>query len=627
MVRSGRVSAMIPVSPSLSSLALLPLAIIVFLLPGWLLHRRIRSPAPEATIFLGSAALLALLVFGFALARLPLARGPLLAGWGAMILVVAWCTRTSPVLAGRAEPVLRQPGGTDWLWLAVAAIGLLAIVLRAVLDPLSGYDNGFRWDYLARAMLAYGRLDFYPPVTAGDFDIYPWCDGIPPLVSSLNFWIYLFTGSNAPALTATRVGAEAILVFCVVARLARELWGENGGTGAVAAAASSALLLWAIAMGQETGLTTLTLTVMLHLLLVRRRTEAWSAVFWAGVAAGCGALSREYGLAFLLFGGGVLLAGRDIHGTGWFVATAGIIAGPWYLRNWVMTGNPLFPHALGGLFPTNLRYAETMQSVFTYWKLGANHAQPAFLVQLLAVLAGGVLLIGAAGAGLAGRKALPVVSAIFFVLVFWLWSLQRTAGGWVYALRVLAPALALAAALGGWLSARLSRRWQVVAAAAVLMLTVDAARRSWHLPALPFISPWNFSLAGWRDAQLEIQAIRGDPVWPALIAAAEGEGIVVDHPANHAEITIRGGQAVPLFSPRLSAIYDESLSFDAAVGQLRAAHVRLVTLTLDNEMVRSFVRSHPFLRELSERHAPLGRVGMLTIFDLKTLTPGTVASR
>jgi hypothetical protein len=324
-----------------------------------------------------------------------------------------------------------RPGGTDWLWLA--AVGLLVVVLRAVVDPLSGYDNGFRWDYLARAMLAYGRLDFYPPVMAGDFDIYPWCDGIPPLISSLNFWIYFFTGSNAPALTATRVGAEAMLVFCVVARLARELWGENGGTGAVAAAASSALLLWAIAMGQETGLTTLTLTVMLYLLLIRRRTEAGSAVFWAGVAAGCGTLSREYGLAFLLFGGGVLLAGRDIRGTGWFVATAGIIAVPWYLRNWVVTGNPLFPHTLDGLFPTNLRYAEIMHSISAYWKLGANHSHPAVLAQLLAVLAGGVLLVGAAGAGLAGRKALPVVSAITLASVLWLWSLPLTAA-WNFSL-------------------------------------------------------------------------------------------------------------------------------------------------------------------------------------------------
>jgi hypothetical protein len=612
---------MIPVSPTLSSLALLPLAMMVFLLPGWLLHRRIRSPAPEATVFLGSAALLMLLVFGLVLARLPLARGPVLAGWGVLILVLAWCTRPSPVTTDRAESVLRRPRGTAWLWLAVAAIGVLAIVLRAVFDPLSGYDNGFRWDYLARAMLAHGRLDFYPPVTAGDFDIYPWCDGIPPLVSSLNFWIYLFTGSNAPALTAARVGAEAVLVFCAVARLARELWGEQGGAGAVAAAASSALLLWAIAMGQETGLTTLTLTVMLYLLLVRCRTQAWSAVFWAGVAAGCAALSREYGLAFVLLGGGLLLAGRDFRGTGWFVATAGITAGPWYLRNWMMTGNPLFPHALGGLFPTNLRYAEIMQSISAYWKLGAQHSHPAVLAQLLAILAGGVLLAGAVGAGLAGRKALSVVAGIALVSVLWLWSLPLTAGGWVYALRVLAPAVALAAALCGWLSARLPRRWQVVAAAAVVLLAVDAARRSWHLPPLPFTSPWSISFAGWRDAQLEIQTIRGDPVWPALIAAAEGEGIVVDHPANHAEITIRGGRAVPLFSPRLDPVFDATRSFPDACAALRAAHVRLFAINIDHPTAQTLLAAHPFLNTLSHAYTPVAKVGTLTIYDLAALKP------
>lgn len=262
-----------------------------------------------------------------------------------------------------------------------------------------------------------------------------------------------------------------------------------------------------------------------------------------------------------------------------------------------------------------------MNPISAYWELDARDSHPAVLAQLLAVLAGCVLFVGAIGAFIIGRKALPIVIAIVIVFALWIWSLPLTAGGWVYSLRVLAPAAALAAVLGGWLSARLPRRWQIVAAASVLILTVDAARRSWHLPTLPFTSPWSVSLSGWRTPWLEVQMSRADPVWSALINAADGEAIVVDNPGNHANITIRGGQAVPLFSPRLSVIYDNSVSFNEAVRQLQAAHVRLVTLTLVNRIAKSFVRNHPFLCELCERHAPLGQVGNLTIFDLRTLKP------
>ena len=155
---------MIPVSPTLSSLLLLPLAVAAFLLPGWLLNRRLRSPAPELTIFLGSAALLFLLVLSYVVVHVPLTRGPLLAGWTALSLTLAWWAWRVPATGDQGEPMMCRPRGADWLWIAAVALGLLSVTLRAVLDPLSGFDNGFRWDYLARAMLAFGRLDFYPPV-------------------------------------------------------------------------------------------------------------------------------------------------------------------------------------------------------------------------------------------------------------------------------------------------------------------------------------------------------------------------------------------------------------------------------------------------------------------------------
>ncbi len=612
---------MIPVSPTLSSLLLLPLAVAAFLLPGWLLNRRLRSPAPELTIFLGSAALLFLLVLSYVVVHVPLTRGPLLAGWTALSLTLAWWAWRVPATGDQGEPMMCRPRGADWLWIAAVALGLLSVTLRAVLDPLSGFDNGFRWDYLARAMLAFGRLDFYPPVKATDFDVYAWCDGIPPLVSTLNFWIYLFTNSNAPALTAARVVAEGGLVLCAIARLARELWGADAGPAAMAVAAASPLLIWAVAMGQDTGLTTLTLVTLLALLAIQQRTHSWTAIFWAGVAAGCGALSREYGLAFVLLGGGILLARRDACAAGLLGLTTAVIAAPWYVRNWVVTGNPLFPHALGGLFPTNSRYVEIMRLIADYWNLSAGHFHPITIAHLLGMLAGSVLLCGTIGVGLAGRKALPVLTAIIIVAGLWLWSLPLTAGGWGYAMRVLAPGVALAAALGGWLGTRLSRGWRSVAAAVLLLVTVDAARRSWHLPVFPFTTPWSFSFAEWRAAQLEVQMIRAHKMWSALVSTSSGGGIVVDSPSNHAEITLRGGLAIPWFSPRLDPISDTTHSFEDVCAALRAADVRLFAINTNNPTTRAFIAAHPFLSTLCQAYTPIAKIESLTIYDLESLKP------
>jgi len=611
----------IPLSPSLSSILLLPLAIAAFLLPGWLLNRRIRSPAPELTVFLASAVLLFLLVLGCVLIHVPLTRGPLLAGWTALCAILAWWARKAPVAGDQCQPVMRRPVGIDWMWTAIAAVGLASVVLRAVFDPLSGFDNVFRWDYLARAMLALGRLDFYPPVTAADFDIYSWCDGIPPLVPTLNFWIYLFTGSTAPVLTAVRVAAEAVLVFCAIARLAREIWGEAAGPAAMAVAATSSLLLWAVAMGQETGLTTLTLLTLLVLLAIQARTPSRSAIFWAGVAAGCGALSREYGLAFLVLGSGLLLARRDLRAAGRFGVTAAAVAAPWYLRNWMITGNPLFPHALGGLFPTNPRYQGIMQAIAAFWGYRAGHFRPVEILPVLGVVMGVVLVFGAIGAKLARRKALAGLTAFALVAGLCGWSLPLTAGGWIYGLRILAPAAAVSAALGGWIGVRLSRAWSWVAVLVMLAGAVDAARRSWLLPDFPFTAPLSYSFAEWRENSPERLRIQPDQIWPALILAARGRGIVVDHPQNHAEVTLRGGLAVPLFSPRLDPAFDTKLSFENACARLRAGGVRFFAVSANSPIAQAFNANHPFMDTLCRGYEPVATIGPLTIYDLESLNP------
>src|SRR5688572_11201252 len=369
---------MASLEPDLISLLRLPVAVAIFALPGWLLSRVLGSPHPVLTTFLGSAAIVFNGVLLLDAVRVPLH----VASVGLLIalvslLLVRRALRPLPAMIAPGPGGSFRLSGADWLWVIPVAVAAISIALRAVFDPLSGLDNDTRWDYLARLMVDQGSLAHYPPTTGDDFRFYSWCDGIPPLVPILNFWIYSASGSLAPGLTAVRILAEALLIGLATFRLATRLWGNGAGWPALATLATSSLALWACAMGQETGLLALGLVALVLLLAEHHHRPDLNSALWAGVAAGIGAISREYGLAYVLFGGGVLLVQR----AGWpairrFSLAAGLVAGPWYVRNWIVTGNPVFPHTLHGIFPGNPVHDEMMRAIAGYWGVNAGYFDP-----------------------------------------------------------------------------------------------------------------------------------------------------------------------------------------------------------------------------------------------------------
>ncbi len=86
--------------------------------------------------------------------------------------------------------------------LLLGIISLLGVIfaLRVTLAPECGFDSIFRWDFLAERMLYLRNFKFYPPMTAADFRIYPYADGIPPLVS---FAIFLDVHRRRPCTPLT----------------------------------------------------------------------------------------------------------------------------------------------------------------------------------------------------------------------------------------------------------------------------------------------------------------------------------------------------------------------------------------------------------------------------------------
>ena len=591
----------------------------MFLGPGWLLARLLRSPLPLLLAALASSALAFNTVLALDAFRIPVTPGALACVFLAAMAVLALVMHRRAVGIGLQDwgpPSFRAETA---LWLVPPALALVSIAVRTVVEPLSGYDNAFRWDYLSRLLLERHSIAAYPPVTAGDFHLYSWCDGIPPLASVLNFIIYGAAGAYVPQLVALRAVAEFGLLALVVYRFSRELWGPGAGWPAVAILSGSALLMWGLAIEQETGLTALALTGMLYFVGSRPAGSESRRAYpvAAGLAAGVGAISREYGLYFVLLGAVLLLVGRRLREAPSFLAAAFFTAGPWYIRNWVKTGNPVFP-ALPGIFPSNAVYQEIMGDIRSFWSFAQAPVAAAVIPEVTMATAGLIVVAGLAGAFKAGRRGVPVVSGIAMIAGLCLWSMPLTAGGWVYAMRVLLPCVALGSVLSGWI-ARSGRRSRTVWALLACLVAADGARRSWMLPDFPFVAVWPLSFEKWRVAHDEAERSSKGKIWEVLVNAAAGGGILVDSPYPHVAVTRLGGQAVPFASPQFAPAFDPALDPDRALESLRARGVRFVTFSIHNPVVMRLIRRHPTLRALADEFQPVANLGGLLVFDLQFL--------
>lgn len=289
----------------------------------------------------------------------------------------------------------------------------------------------------------------------------------------------LWNGRAAMVVTAL-LGAFSV---CCVYGLTRELAGRSAAVVAALVWVAQGMFVWESTGGfVELVLAGFVALAAWHLAVLRRSGRINDAL-WAGLAAGVAAGTKYHGLIFVgAFALVVVLVTHGRRGPALALFAAGAaVALPWYVRNWIVTGNPLYPFAagvFGGKYlDAGSRY-DLNQSLSGYglpgiWRL------PFFPLEFLLhtgryergySFSPALFVLAPVGIVIGGRTARLLGLGILVYLVVWWETMHQITR---YLLLVLPFAAVLAGAAAVWLWQRHARA--VLAAVALVTVVPFAA--------------------------------------------------------------------------------------------------------------------------------------------------------
>jgi len=317
-----------------------------------------RAPEPGETslmagaerLLLGAAAwsLIWFLLGVAALYRVPVAMIALLAG---LALAAHALARRRP----RASTLLRC-GGRGLLALIVTG---QVFALIGALAPPTAKDTLLYHFALPKAYIAAGRGIEVPYNIAAYY---------PLGVEMHAVWAMLLGGPLGPRVAETAAGA-ALFLFAPLLAVVVYGWARERGVDPGWAAVAALMVAWIPTVYHVAASAYVDLALTAYTALAVRAFGRWWTTLesrhlpWVTVGIGA-ALSIKLSAAFLILPLALLGLLRTLRATpappegravsptavGSVVAALGlgvVIAAPWYLRNWIRTGSPLFPFYLG----------------------------------------------------------------------------------------------------------------------------------------------------------------------------------------------------------------------------------------------------------------------------------------
>ncbi len=257
--------------------------------------------------------------------------------------------------------------------LFIALFGILLASLAAALTPPKGYDALMY--HLEGARSIYEHHGFFP-------DLNNWWNNYPFLVQMLFLVGLAFDSDVLARLINLGFGISLLGVTLALAkrlRPRREAWFTNAALLGIPAFA-----LWASFAYVDLANATFVGLAALALVLWRDQSTAWPLVY-SGIMTGL-ALASKY--TSVLDAGLLTLAvlwllrawrnDRRIRGFISFAAPALLLAAPWYLKNWIWMGSPIFPTYL--IQPQPLTIRNELNTAYVLHGFGTGSEWMDFLV-------------------------------------------------------------------------------------------------------------------------------------------------------------------------------------------------------------------------------------------------------
>jgi hypothetical protein len=588
-------------------LAIFPLFLLLGLfLPGFFIAKYLRHGLWWASAFTISLLILFHCVFWLGVFHVPITLWTVLPGLLAVTAVAAWCQGRYAISAA-PDPTPRFPLSDRLLLLGSGLVGAVLLAHTAI-APSMGGDTPFRWDFLATRILALRKFDFYPPLVPADFHTYFFVDGIPPSVSFTNWWLYASAGQYLPSLTCIFVAAQFACTLGFTYGAAAAVFSRRGGVLAAALLATSPLYFRSVILGQETGMTALAIAATLYFVVTARRPSDVPAMVAAGLSAALCALSREYGWIAVIAGVIALSWRRQpVLQVVLFGAVAVAGAGPWYVRNWILTGNPFYSLKFAN-FAVNVVHDRILQ--FYSSALGVRQwsfASVTGVLYLLLVFATLQILAGIPGSLTCFRKNGYLAIIALLLVAVWIQSAAYTSGGLEASTRVLSPALVVLSITAAAMLEPLTRRarWLMPIVIAIiggqLWTAAQGAVYPKSLLSLP-PSQWAGNMFPHMLPPAEFQ-IR-DQLVKIL---PPGYRVLSDSAYLHAALADSGVEVVPVWSPEVRFLFSSSpAESERRLRELRIGSVICYPKTMNMDFL---IATSPFYAALPERWRALAQVG------------------